>query len=953
MSQSYKPKKSSQEVIFTVLRQISYTKLFKKYTSGNFSFNKICINNLIFNDNCLVVSRFKDFLIYDDNTEFFRRFYPIKDSFPKLEHILNFYEKYSKIFPNYLVIKENKYLYKNIRKKQKMIDALNELKREERENREKLKSKEYSKDKRNQRSQLNELFTKNIKKEIKNYQKNISFQNYKNSFDSDTDINNEDTLLINQNSISIYYKQLKEEKENKYKDEINAESFVTNQTNGSISNIVNVLNDNKLYICDLPNILAQSNTNTNTNNTNNTTQKNKINKKPSGKKESNHNSVKAFNRNTNKEEIEFQPTKHIRNNSLIKRKKIADKNNLYKNALTSTNATNSSSILSKKIKNQQTSPVNRATKDNIRKSIENNNDKNLYQKTTPNFSHFELSKKNKQANNNEPKKIEDKSSKENIQIIKADNPKKEKYKINKEVVKKKYIKCKHISQDFDSNLYSKMTENILNKNSKLNTNENSLNMNMLNTENIIYQTYKNLVTPQNPNLITGDTKSNERNEKNFMEDKLIVNVRDKIEKEKETEKKIEKEKEEEKTNKKEFLTEQKPKTNKKNKSIFKLMKSNPSSKGVLKTKTFNIKDTKIKLFNTLENNNNNNLKYKKTIEVIYEQDNYKNSMLRNKSAIAKQKTEIKFGNKNKKFLTKDQKTKTKALFANKLKFLDKSKKLLKSMENVSKSKGVFKRINKNKDKDKDKDKEKEKSKTKEISINNSKKLFDIKFGSRHDIKNKNSSEKGMVNNLSDVHIYKYKSNFTPYKSQTKKSRLNTRLTNCDSDKKYKSFLVKTKSKVYEVFNRNSHKEFYPFNFINKLQTIKQNKTNNDFYHTLKIKSSKFINMDNSSNSVNKVKNNRNSSKMVYNGSFITTPNIKNKNNNFFKNHLSKRLNNNINRNKKKDEISNNCLSSFSIKVNKTHYNKNEERNSHSKSKNLKKTWTKNMNNLINQIENNI
>ena len=213
------------------------------------------------------------------------------------------------------------------------------------------------------------------------------------------------------------------------------------------------------------------------------------------------------------------------------------------------------------------------------------------------------------------------------------------------------------------------------------------------------------------------------------------------------------------------------------------MKSNPSSKGVLKTKTFNIKDTKIKLFNTLESNYNNNLKYKKSIEVIYEQDNNRNSILRNKSAIAKQKTEIKFGNKNKKLLTKDQKTKTKALFANKLKFLDKSKKMLKSMESASKSKGVFKRINGNRDKDK----EKEKSKKKEISINNSKKLFDMKFGSRHDIKNKNSSEKGMVNNLSDVHIYKYKSNFTPYKSQTKKSRLNSRLSNCDSDKKYKSF----------------------------------------------------------------------------------------------------------------------------------------------------------------------
>ena len=947
MSHSYKPKKSSQEAIFNVLRQISYTKLFKKYSSGNFSFNKICINNLIFNENCLVVSRFKDFLIYDDNTEFFRRFYPIKDSFPKLEHILSFYEKYSKIFPNYLILKENKYLYRNIRKKQKMIDALNELKREERENRKKLKNKEYSKDKRNQGSQLNELFTKNIKNEIKNYQKNISFQNYKNSFDSETDKNNEDTLLINQNSISIYYKQLKEEKENKYKDENNAESFVTNQTNGSISNIVNVLNDNKIYICDLPNILLQ-------NSNNNNTQKNKINKKQSGKKESNYNSVKAFNRNINKEEIGFQPTKHIRNNSLIKRKKIADKNNLYKNALTSTNATNSSSILSKKIKNQQTSPVNRAAKDNIKKSNENNVDKNLYQKTTPNFSHFELTRNKKQVNNNDQRKNDDRSTKENIQINKVDNPKKEKYKINKEIVKKKYIKCKHISQDFDSNLYSKMTENILNKNSKLNTNENSINMNMLNTENIIYQTCKNLVTTQNPNLITGDTKSNERNEKNFMEDKLIVNVRDKIEREKE------KEKENEKKNKKEFLTEQKPKTNKKNKSIFKLIKSNPSSKGVLKTKTFNIKDTKIKLFNTLENNFNNNLKFKKSIEVIYEQDNNKNSMLRNKSAISKQKTDIKFGNKNRKFLTKDQKTKTKAIFANKLKFIDKSKKLLKSMESISKSKGVFKRINGDKDikdrliKDKEKEKSKEKSKKKEISINNSKKLFDIKFGSRHDIKNKNSSEKGMMSNLSDVHIYKYKANFTPYKSQTKKSKLNSKLTNCDSDKKYKSFLVKTKSKINEVFNRNSHKELYPFNFLNKLQSIKQNKTNTDFYHTLKIKSSKFINMDNSSNSVNKVKNNRNSTKMIYNGSFITTPNIKNRKNNFLKNHLSKRLNiNNNNRNKKKDEISNNCLSSFSIKVNKTHYNKNEDRNSKSKSKDLKKTWTNNMKNLINQIDSNI
>ena len=131
MSSYPNSKKSSKEAIFSFLRQISYTKLFKKYSSGNYSFNKISINNLIFNENCLVVARFKDFLIYDDNTDFLRRFYPSDEGIKRLNKILAFYEKYSKIFPNYLVLKENIYLYRNIRKKQKMIDALNELKRQE------------------------------------------------------------------------------------------------------------------------------------------------------------------------------------------------------------------------------------------------------------------------------------------------------------------------------------------------------------------------------------------------------------------------------------------------------------------------------------------------------------------------------------------------------------------------------------------------------------------------------------------------------------------------------------------------------------------------------------------------------------------------------------------------------------------------------------------------------
>ena len=163
------PKKSKNEIIFKVLRQISYTKLFKKYTSGNFSFLKITTNHLINNDRTLIVARFKEFLIYDDSSEFIHRFYPKKESFPRLIKILNFYETYSKIFPNYLVLKENKYLYRNIRKKQKMINAINEIKREEKENQKKLGIKEKTEDIFNK----NKLFTKTIKDEIKKFQKNL------------------------------------------------------------------------------------------------------------------------------------------------------------------------------------------------------------------------------------------------------------------------------------------------------------------------------------------------------------------------------------------------------------------------------------------------------------------------------------------------------------------------------------------------------------------------------------------------------------------------------------------------------------------------------------------------------------------------------------------------------------------------------------------------------------
>jgi len=941
-----KSKKSSQDAIFKVLRQIAYTKLFKKYSSGNYSFNKISINNLVFNDNCLVVARFKDFLIYDDNTDFLRRYYPKEDRIQRLNKILTFYEKYSKIFPNYLVLKENKYLYRNIRKKQKMIDAFNEIKREEKENRKKLKNNQN-----NIKNDVNELFTKKIKNEIKSYQNNISFKNYyKNSFDSDK--NNDDTLMINQNSISIYYKQFNDEN----KEAIYTESFIGNQTNGSISNIVNVLNEDKIYTKDLP-IIFMQNTNNNDkkykkNYKSGIDIKNNINKKPQTKKDKSHNSMKAINNISNKDENENLSSKNIKNESQVKKKKLSDKNNLYKYAFTSNNATNSSSVISKKNKNQNIlSPINKKNKDNDNKINQSNNiydtnndrknvitkissknsNKNLNQKTTPNFG---LKKHYFKTNNNFKKNMLSKNIEKNNKDINIkettrknkDDSDKNKNIINKEIVKKKYVKCKHISQDFDSNQIYKMTENILNNKNNIPSKENSKNI--INTENTCFKSYKNFLTNDNPNLITGDTKSNERNEKNFMEDKVLVNVRDIINQEKE------------KDNKKLFYTAKKSKIEKD--TLLTKTKQNTNA-----GKSLKFYKTKKNHLNTIDNNNN-----KKNTDLINENEN--NNKVRNNSEFTKQKTEYKFVNKR--LMTKEQRTKTKQIFV-KNKNIEKKKLLLKSSENFDKTKKIF---SKNKE---------SQTKEKNIETNNtlrSNKLYEIKYESTlipSNYENHNNSERRMAVNLSDINMKKHKNIFGSDQKETKKFKTKNHIIN-NSDKlnlnksaklpsdgtakRYKSFLIKNKKKFNNEYNYNSQKDILSINILNRIQTVKQNQEKYDFYRTLKVKNSKrSINVSNSNNSLSKTKYNKNHKT-------IKTPIVNNKKANFFKNHISKRLNK-ISSNRTKEEMMNNHISSFSIKVNKTTYNKEKDKDKEKnvKNKNLKKTWTKNIKKKDNPVSNNI
>ena len=112
-------------------RPFLYYKLKKKYDSEIFTYNIKKINELIFNIPSKFTASFKDYLLIEEDAEFLKREYHKEEFNKKFTKIFFFYEKYSKTFPNYTILSEGKYMYRNILKKQKMIDELQKIKEEE------------------------------------------------------------------------------------------------------------------------------------------------------------------------------------------------------------------------------------------------------------------------------------------------------------------------------------------------------------------------------------------------------------------------------------------------------------------------------------------------------------------------------------------------------------------------------------------------------------------------------------------------------------------------------------------------------------------------------------------------------------------------------------------------------------------------------------------------------
>ena len=112
------------------------------YKNTKNDYNIRMIEDILNNESTHLVAEFKDYLIMGDITEFLQKSYNIEESQKYLPKIYEYYNSCSVIFPNYVKLHESKYIYKNIRKKQKVIDN----QQEQEEKQEKIKKGEIKYD---------------------------------------------------------------------------------------------------------------------------------------------------------------------------------------------------------------------------------------------------------------------------------------------------------------------------------------------------------------------------------------------------------------------------------------------------------------------------------------------------------------------------------------------------------------------------------------------------------------------------------------------------------------------------------------------------------------------------------------------------------------------------------------------------------------------------------------
>ena len=123
---------------FKYLKKYVHRYFISFYKNTKNDYNIRMIEDILNNESTHLVAEFKDYLIMGDYTEFLQKSYNIEECKKYLPKIYEYYNSCSVIFPNYVKLHESKYIYKNIRKKQKVIDN----QQEQEEKQEKIKKGE-------------------------------------------------------------------------------------------------------------------------------------------------------------------------------------------------------------------------------------------------------------------------------------------------------------------------------------------------------------------------------------------------------------------------------------------------------------------------------------------------------------------------------------------------------------------------------------------------------------------------------------------------------------------------------------------------------------------------------------------------------------------------------------------------------------------------------------------
>ena len=273
---------------FNNLEKRARYKLVKRYDKPLSYHDVKIINDILYNEKTHYVEQFKEYLIYEDYNEFLKRFYKTCELNIKLPKILIFYEKYSKIYANYTVIPESKYMYKNIKRKQKMIDQMQNNGHND---------SEYEEDEDSNEEMSNTVFSSKVMNSI--YRKTLTTLNKSENGNSEQSINNfvdkinnienkvnNDCLKNNFNSGNKYGKSQKEiilpmkkyhknfltHKHTPKSTKINANN---NKNESNLTNRTNSNNNQKNKIIDIPftyskkNLQSELNKNKTNNNNNN------------------------------------------------------------------------------------------------------------------------------------------------------------------------------------------------------------------------------------------------------------------------------------------------------------------------------------------------------------------------------------------------------------------------------------------------------------------------------------------------------------------------------------------------------------------------------------------------------------------------------------------------------------------------------------------------------------